>query len=43
MFDFDFCWCASLGLSGSRVALHLGAILIKSVDLKSSPLTGFRV
>jgi hypothetical protein len=23
MFDLDFCWCASLGLSGSRAALHL--------------------
>ena len=23
MFDLDFCWCASLGLSGSRPALHL--------------------
>jgi hypothetical protein len=24
VFDFDLCWCASLGLSGSRAPSHLG-------------------
>jgi hypothetical protein len=35
MFDLDFCWCASWGLSGSRAALHLGQYLSSSVDLMS--------